>query len=255
MKREVLQIDQACLNSLPSRGVTLKVGQRIDLVGDFDPGIDPIRFKSRDGVRDVIIRPPYRYLGRGREKFVVSVATDSLDYLVRDTKRVAMGIACNNEGGVVPRLRYGLNAYSLLSESSIPTYHWYLESVDEKYCLMPDLTKEGTVVSSNTYSLSPEDKDKLVLRWDEILNHIKDIVEAALQRKPALKFTFDTPYVILDRKGGVRVILGDFDGLAVTESNTSWVRSDICDQVETFIDKICKHLQLRLTNPEWLFER
>lgn len=135
----------------------------------------PLSTVFTDGAqeRPLTIKGPFRYLGRGREKLVLSAEIADL------RTRVAVGIGIANEDDISLCQIGGLESFLRLEGTDLPTYPWYLEAVNGSICVMPDLSLNAEVVSHNTLNLSPATRSSMETYRPEIINQATQIAERA----------------------------------------------------------------------------
>jgi len=215
-------------DSFKHTGLKIPTNQEVEIGNCFGINDEPIQFTSGSEIFNVTLKPPFNFLGAGRQKFVVSANTNGIENLTKsqNESRVACGLLNENNSSCLS----GLQAYTLAKKTGFSTYPWYLESLDSKRCLMPDLTQEGVIVSSNTRSLSSENCNQLNEDWPNIIVQIRAMIETAIQFYPPIKITYDTFFLILKQNALTHVMLGDFDGVAVSERH---LREDLTKNLES----------------------
>ncbi|HAU39502.1 MAG: hypothetical protein UV80_C0008G0036 [Candidatus Peregrinibacteria bacterium GW2011_GWF2_43_17] len=183
----------------------------------------PIQCESHDGeVLEVTLEPPFRYLGVGRDKVVVSGLVHGLDAIVGefDAVNAAIALARKNHNAL-GFLSSSLHGYRRLREHvpTAPTYTWYLASKDEQFLVMPNLTKYGAVVTAqNDRILSPEKTARLEAAFDDLMEQLIRFID---ELPAGLVITFDTYFAVLEEASS-RLFLGDFDNTAIQYSGDNF---------------------------------
>lgn len=199
----------------------------IPLYGDVDVDVDvlnaPVQCESHDGkILEVTCEPPFRYLGVGRDKVVISGLVHGLDAIIGESNPVSAAIALARKNRhALGRLGSSLHGYRRLREHvpTAPTYKWYLGSLDEQVLVMPNLTENGGIVAAqNDRVLSSKKVEKLQATFDDIVDQLKRFIDGL---PTGVYVTFDTYFVILGENSS-QLFLGDFDNMAVSYGGPSY---------------------------------
>lgn len=202
----------------------LAVGDHVELTGDFPNYEDKIIFSSGERQYEVSVRPPFRYLGYGREKLVLSCSLEGLsDHISNVGRKVVAALGISHIGDSIQscqipgKLRGGLNAYLKARALDLPTYSWYLESTDNSLSLTPDLSIEGNVVTSTTGKIPEALRKQICSFRKQIEDQLFAIAVSAANSDTPLTVSADAYFVHFRDGHAPKVILGDLDRDSLTE--------------------------------------
>lgn len=203
----------------------------------------PVRCETHDGrTLEVNFEPPFRYLGVGRDKVVISGLVHGLDGIVGESEPVTAAIALARKHRMaLGRLGSSMHSYRRLREHvpTAPTYEWYVGSLDGQVLIMPDLTESGSIVAAqNDRVLSPEKIERLRATFDDLIEQLKIFVDGL---PLGIYVTFDTYFAILGEDSS-SLFLGDFDNMAVSYGGSHDFSIQNRRQAEHWVECVLSYL-------------
>lgn len=189
---------------------------------------------------EITFTPPFTYLGHGREKIVFSGIVEGLDSVTDITSSVRAAIGIRKQSNKIRRMN-GLYSFKQLREycPSFPTYPWYVQARDGQIAVMPDLSLEGVIVSTNKRDYTDTDRAKLEAGFENILSQFQALIESVTY---PICISNDTYFIILS-ESTCRVVLGDFDGANIQDYSPlpmSLAKGFLRQQASICMDRIWK---------------